>query len=414
MSLKNDWTPNDTLKNNNVNDIANATNNNTQHRETKINKDTFVHGLKYNDSKNSLILDSESGEVEIGGVGTSNDVTFNPDGTDLVSDNVSDAIKEINDKINKHGDLSIASDNGVHNFKYDPVTKSLYYFYDGEWLLAEIEGTGDISIAGLTADSIKSGVTIVIRRGDEEITRVTGTFTNDSNAIASDILLGKTAYVSGQKIVGNIPTKTGTITIDSPSVSDNNLVTPTLLDGYYNNAKLSFPKGNLLPANLKTGINLYGVTGTFTNDATAMASDIISGKTAYVNGNKITGTWTDKALAYIVGWFDLRSNGSGYNLKLVIKSFDKSLLNDANIEITQDYMNQAQKIYFLRNANVIIYGWSKMGFVDFPWTGQMNVGNSKFYTMNYNITTNNYIEIRKVSSGGSHPCTALICASTPI
>ena len=42
--------------------------------------------------------------------------------------------------------------------------------------------------------------------------------------------------------------------------------------------------------NIKTGSSILGVSGTFTADADATASDILSGKTAYVNGTKITGT----------------------------------------------------------------------------------------------------------------------------
>ena len=46
---------------------------------------------------------------------------------------------------------------------------------------------------------------------------------------------------------------------------------------------------NLLAENIKSGVTISGVTGTFTNDGTATASDIASGATAYVNGAKITG-----------------------------------------------------------------------------------------------------------------------------
>ena len=52
---------------------------------------------------------------------------------------------------------------------------------------------------------------------------------------------------------------------------------------------------NLLSENLKEGVTVLGVTGTLetldTSDATAQASDIVEGKTAYVNGEKITGSF---------------------------------------------------------------------------------------------------------------------------
>lgn len=46
---------------------------------------------------------------------------------------------------------------------------------------------------------------------------------------------------------------------------------------------------DLTAANIKKGVQIFNVTGTYTSDATAAAGDIVSGETAYVNGNKITG-----------------------------------------------------------------------------------------------------------------------------
>ena len=47
---------------------------------------------------------------------------------------------------------------------------------------------------------------------------------------------------------------------------------------------------NLLAENIKSGVTISGVMGTFTNDGTAKASDMANGVTAYVNGQKVTGT----------------------------------------------------------------------------------------------------------------------------
>lgn len=62
---------------------------------------------------------------------------------------------------------------------------------------------------------------------------------------------------------------------------------------------LSEKEAKILPGNIKSGIIAFGVTGTYsgtdTSDATAIASELYTGKTAYVDGTKITGTnsWTD-------------------------------------------------------------------------------------------------------------------------
>ncbi len=47
---------------------------------------------------------------------------------------------------------------------------------------------------------------------------------------------------------------------------------------------------NITESNIKKGVTILGVEGSFTSDATAADTDILSGQTAYVNGNKITGT----------------------------------------------------------------------------------------------------------------------------
>ena len=68
--------------------------------------------------------------------------------------------------------------------------------------------------------------------GDKLINGVFTTFstttldTSDANATVSDLLLGKTAYVNGSKITGNIPT----VSIATPtiSVNANGLITATL------------------------------------------------------------------------------------------------------------------------------------------------------------------------------------------
>lgn len=47
---------------------------------------------------------------------------------------------------------------------------------------------------------------------------------------------------------------------------------------------------NIQASNIKSGVTILGVQGTYTSDANATASNIEMGKTAYVNGTKITGS----------------------------------------------------------------------------------------------------------------------------
>ena len=77
-----------------------------------------------------------------------------------------------------------------------------------------------------------------------------------------------------------------------------NIIRINIANGNYNSSNGSSNNNNLLPEYIKAGITLGGVTGTLedldTSDATATAKDIALGKTAYVNGVKITGTYEEK------------------------------------------------------------------------------------------------------------------------
>ena len=78
------------------------------------------------------------------------------------------------------------------------------------------------------------------------------------------------------------------ITVIMRSIGNNNQIQEnTYLAGENTNS-------NLIANNIKKGITIGGITGTLealdTSDATATPEDILEGKTAYVNGVKITGT----------------------------------------------------------------------------------------------------------------------------
>lgn len=51
---------------------------------------------------------------------------------------------------------------------------------------------------------------------------------------------------------------------------------------------------DIVAGNIKSGVEILGITGTFTSDGTAVAGEILSGKTAYVGGSKVTGTMSNR------------------------------------------------------------------------------------------------------------------------
>lgn len=84
------------------------------------------------------------------------------------------------------------------------------------------------------------------------------------------------------------------INIESQEIEINPSTKEQIKEGLFN--KLTVPGDtDLIPENIKKGVNIFGVDGGFdavdTSDATATASDILKDKTAYVNGEKIVGTY---------------------------------------------------------------------------------------------------------------------------
>ena len=163
---------------------------------------------------------------------------------------------------------------------YTPST-SEQYINSGQYLSGTQIISGDYN---LIADNIKNGVSIF---------NVTGTHVGiesltESNVSSDDIKNGKIAYGNnGEKITGTAYTINQTVNI-TPNVDDH-----YLKPGFYNG--INIPGDSDLTAdNIKKNIEIFGVTGTYegtdTSDATATAADILTGKTAYVNGEKLTGT----------------------------------------------------------------------------------------------------------------------------
>ena len=130
--------------------------------------------------------------------------------------------------------------------------------------------------ADLATANIKSGTTIFGIAGAPNVVDTTS-----GDAVAGEILSGKKAWVDGAEVTGDITTQT---------LSDLN---DTVAAGYYAATTLSTVDTDLAVGNIKEGVVIFGKTGTFPNDGTALAGEVKTGQTFYTNSStKITGSGT--------------------------------------------------------------------------------------------------------------------------
>lgn len=149
------------------------------------------------------------------------------------------------------------------------VNKIIYY---GETLI-------DISVDTVAASDVKTGKYFHLPTGE----RVQGTCTydadtSDATAIAGEILNGKSAYVNGNKVTGNMP-NIGTQTSSISAVAQSVQISEGYHDGSGSVAIDSTEQAKIVAGNIKTGVQILGVTGTYTGDEIAQGHSTIGSAT---------------------------------------------------------------------------------------------------------------------------------------
>lgn len=141
---------------------------------------------------------------------------------------------------------------------------------EGSYVNKVIYGTDvliDLTGDTVTADKMLSGYTAHDKSGAP----ITGSCTYDANtqdatAAAAEILSGKTAYVRGSKVTGSMPNK-GAVTGSISGKNEQYTVPMGFHDGSGKVGISSTEKAKIIAGNIKSGVEILGVTGTYSGEA---------------------------------------------------------------------------------------------------------------------------------------------------
>ena len=131
-----------------------------------------------------------------------------------------------------------------------------------------IDLTGDT----VSADKGLSGMTAHDKSGEV----ITGTCDYDSNtqdatAAVAELLLGRTAYARGAKLTGIMPDNAG-VTGEISGKTEQYAVPQGYHDGSGKVGIASAEQEKIIPGNIKSGISILGVTGTYSGEAVTAQS----------------------------------------------------------------------------------------------------------------------------------------------
>ncbi|MDO4295005.1 MAG: hypothetical protein Q4D90_02465 [bacterium] len=117
------------------------------------------------------------------------------------------------------------------------------------------------NVANLNAGNIKHGVkvgrTTLAGHGADDTNTITGTYTSDGTVTAADVRKGKIAYSKGQKVTGSMSEKAAATY--TPRSTAQTIAAGQYLAG----AQTIAGDANLIAANIKKGVTIFGVTGTW-------------------------------------------------------------------------------------------------------------------------------------------------------
>lgn len=246
--------------------------------------------------------------------------------------------------------------------------------------------SGDQTIEGdaaLIAANIKYGASIF---------DVDGSFTSDANAVAAEILTGKIGYVKGQKITGSMPNRgavsqwlgiNGTYTIPAGYHNGQGVVkqsiptkgeatyTPSTREQvieknqYLTGSQFIKGDGNLVAGNIRSGVSIFGVAGSFMEGSggylymgqrnnTAMYGYAF-GSASYSNGIRI-----GRSGNYLLVMFGYNETGATGRMKVNGSDVFAYGLNPAAVHTTTKWLNAGDIVTISADEGV---NYALTGFV---------------------------------------------------
>lgn len=174
--------------------------------------------------------------------------------------------------------------------------------------------------------------------------------TSDATATSSDILLSKTAYAKGEKITGTIEFLAEQEYI--PTIEDISIP----LGKYLSGNQILKGSPNLLSENIKKGIEIFGVTGTFEGGGSSVRKGTILNTTTSTSQQDTLNNWGNKC--YIkdgdLDWMTLNDIVTHYGNVTPQNSFIGEESEKYGIYMTnQSEQEKNTSILFIEPINII-------------------------------------------------------------
>lgn len=94
--------------------------------------------------------------------------------------------------------------------------------------------------------------------------------TSDATATSGDLIVGKTAYVNGEKISGTVNKLPSRATVNPPDVGMSTVLTAAYYAGGVSVSYSAAQAAVIIPENIKSGVTLLGVEGSYTGETPSL------------------------------------------------------------------------------------------------------------------------------------------------